>query len=142
MAAPVPEVDVAQAIATVMGWTYTTQIKTGEPRSPTEPGCADVVCWVWAYGETTQPFLNAPAAGSYYRTRIQARVLGQADAREAGLALARRIRDIVHCNAPTGYVSALLVPGLGGPNYLGVNEAGQPMWSLNWEIAYTWLGGS
>jgi hypothetical protein len=138
VSAPRPEIDVATAIAAALGWTLGTQIKTGSVRSPTEPGNDTVRCWVLPYAETATPLLNASVIGSMFETRVQAVVLGEADSEEAGWALARQIRDAIHTRAPSGYIRAALVPGVGGPNYLGVNEAGMPRWTLNWTLLYQW----
>lgn len=140
MAAPIPEKIIAQAIAAaISGWTFGTQVKTGTKRSPAEPGNKAVRCWVVPYAEDAMPYMPAREFGSLFDTRIQATVLGEANHEEAGLALARQVRDAIHARDIAGLVSAVLVPGIGGPNYLGVNENSQPMWSINWKVTYQWL---
>lgn len=137
MATLTPETDIGAALATALGLVDGTDIKYGPPRSPTESGNDTPEIWVSTYADSASPLLNASVAGSYWTSRVQVLVRSNADAFKTGLALARQVRDALHTKQTSTYVQWVMTPGLGGPIYLGPNEAGQHEWSIN--ITADWV---
>lgn len=136
MATLTPEVDIAAALATALTKTVGVDIKYGPPRSPTEAGNDTPGIWVIPYTDDAAPFLNASVDGSLWTSRMQILVRGAADSYGDAISTARAVRDALHTKQTASYVAWVLTPGVGGPNYLGPNEAGQHEFSVN--VTATW----
>lgn len=140
MATLQPELDMANALAAALSMTVGTEIKLGSVKSPTMPGNAATVIWLSPYSGQFEPYLDTANQGGRYTSRVQATVLGPPNDEEAGLALARQVRDAInrkHPASPAGYVYWLLVPGSGEPFPGGFNESNQPKYTVNFEAQWS-----
>lgn len=106
----------------------------GPPLDPTEPGAAGIALWVFVTGgREPVPHIDGGRTGDY-APDIQVRVRSGADAWEAGQALARAVRDALHCKPPAGYYD--LRAASSEPFFLGQDDSGFFEWSVTFTIAW------
>ena len=136
-----PETDLGTALAAstvfnpllVVG----TDIKFGPMRSPVENGDAIPGIWLQSYGgQAPEPYLNASADGSYFRSMVQAIIRGGPDDYQGGIALARNVRNALHLKHVAPYVAWFATTS--EPLYIGINEARQHEFTVN--IRVEWVG--
>lgn len=138
-----PELDVANQLATGLAlalggtWSVGTNIKLGPPRDSSIPGAEGVRVWCMPWnGGPPAPYLGGPEAGSLMQSQVQVVVQSAAgDDFEAGLTVARAVRNVVHTHEPTSeYSGAWALES--EPLYLGPQDSGQHSFSVNVRLVW------
>ena len=135
-----PEKDIATALEAAGLGTMSQSpgpqtIVWGHPLDTTEPGAAAVNLYVFSMGGPGPvPYLGGGVVSDYDAT-VQVRVRSPAGDEPAGMALARAVRDALHCKPPAGYYD--LRADTTDPLYLGSNPSGQHEWSVPFSLRWT-----
>jgi len=150
VSAPVPEQDVAAALATALSRTLAPatgcSVFVGNPRSPVEPGLGDNDSAIWvapaggAGATPPAPYLNAAASGSRYVGGLRVWVISKANKWLEGIALARAARDAVHTkDQAIGAAYCLaLASSVGEPDTKGRNEGQQHRFFFDLKLSWTY----
>lgn len=84
-------------------------------------------------GGAPSPYVSGSRRSMYFAT-VQVMVRGAVEDFEAGESLARGVLAELALLVPTGYVSIFARES--APTPIGYDDAGRPMWSLNFEVQY------
>ena len=129
-----PDDDVCDKLVSALSYVLGTSIFIGpeRPSSAVAPIIPEVAVFVLSTGGPA-PVPYCGTGTSFYRAKVQVCVRDALQSFSNGQTMARAVLAALHGATITGYTYCLA--GSSEPDYLGLNDSGQPRWGLTFELA-------
>jgi hypothetical protein len=129
-----PAEDLVTVLAAAgLGLVPGTNIFRGPPRAPSAGVPSKAVFCLGTGGYPPRPFVDGSGLCVRQPT-VQITIRSDAEDFAGGEALARDVSNAVHMHPPAGYGDVLVRES--EPTYLGQDEAGRHLWSINAEMRH------